>query len=501
MKPTNFLKKGLVLLAAYSSIYSSVAKAQDTSTDPLITQVNNLLAETNKQGLVKAKYTSAETKLADLIKAGRSDEARKQMSDLINKIAFDLATGQVKADELKNRSIVTSKKLQKNQLDAVTQYINGTLSAQDLVNTVQPLNSHYKSLVAVFQRYQDVIRSGQSTAAPGQLATIKAGVTDKASILYARFRLSLLGYTNDVTKDTLTDDLSQAIIAFQQNEKLTADGIMGAGTWKVLNQDFMAQVSQLRLSIDRSRWLPDNLGATHVFVNLARQQLQLYVNSELSMDFKTINGKLERKTPILFDSMTHFMLNPTWTVPQNILLEDKVPMFTANPQKVLDLRMKVIDDLTDKEVDPFSVDWSKVTEDNIPYTLVQKPGKGNALGYIKFPLTNPYSIYLHDTDSRNLFTKNDRLLSSGCVRLEKPFEFAEKVMQSMNMMSWTADTLRDATENLTPEAEASTRVKLVKSVPVYLFYLTADVNEKGQVILSNDSYDIDETTYNILSQK
>ncbi|MBC7466731.1 MAG: L,D-transpeptidase family protein [Bdellovibrio sp.] len=497
MKAKNFLTTGLVLLATFSS----VVKAQVAATDPLINQVSHLLIETNKQGLVKAKYASAETRLADLIKAGRSDEARKQMSDLISKIASDLATGQVKADDLKNRSIVTAKKLQKAQLEAVNQYVNGTLSAQDLVNTLKPLNSHYTALVSVLQRYQDVLRSGQSTAAPAQLATIKAGVTDKSSILYARFRLDLLGYSNDTTKDTLTDDLTQAITDFQKNEKLTADGVLGSGSWKVLNQDFAGQISQLRISIDRSRWLPDNLGATHVFVNLARQQLQLYVNSELSMDFKTINGKLERKTPILFDSMTHFILNPTWTVPQNILLEDKVPMFTTNPQKVLDLRMKVIDDLTDKEVDPFSVDWSKVTENNIPYTLVQKPGKGNALGFIKFPLTNPYSIYLHDTDSRNLFAKNDRMLSSGCVRLEKPFEFAEKVTQSMNMMNWSADTLKDATENLSPEAETSTRVKLVKSIPVYLFYLTADVNEKGQVILSNDNYGIDATTYDIISQK
>lgn len=497
MKAKNFLTTGLVLLATFSS----VVKAQVASTDPLINQVSHLLIETNKQGLVKAKYASAETRLADLIKAGRSDEARKQMSDLISKIASDLATGQVKADDLKNRSIVTAKKLQKAQLEAVNQYVNGTLSAQDLVNTLKPLNSHYTALVSVLQRYQDVLRSGQSTAAPAQLATIKAGVTDKSSILYARFRLDLLGYSNDTTKDTLTDDLTQAITDFQKNEKLTADGVLGSGSWKVLNQDFAGQISQLRISIDRSRWLPDNLGATHVFVNLARQQLQLYVNSELSMDFKTINGKLERKTPILFDSMTHFILNPTWTVPQNILLEDKVPMFTTNPQKVLDLRMKVIDDLTDKEVDPFSVDWSKITENNIPYTLVQKPGKGNALGFIKFPLTNPYSIYLHDTDSRNLFAKNDRMLSSGCVRLEKPFEFAEKVTQSMNMMNWSADTLKDATENLSPEAETSTRVKLVKSIPVYLFYLTADVNEKGQVILSNDNYGIDATTYDIISQK
>ena len=215
------------------------------------------------------------------------------------------------------------------------------------------------------------------------------------------------------------------------------------------------------------------------------------------MAFKTINGRLDRQTPLLFDSMSHLYLNPTWTVPQSILLKDKIPSFVANPQAVIDLKMDVINDLTGNKEDPFSIDWSRINENYSPYTLVQRPGKHNALGFIKFPLTNPYAIYLHDTNSRELFSNTERLISSGCVRLEQPFEFAEKII---NSVEWNADSLRAASEYLSPEATGSTKLRF-KAIPVYLFYLTTAVNEDGRTVISKDAYGLDTDTYTVLTQE
>ncbi len=159
--------------------------------------------------------------------------------------------------------------------------------------------------------------------------------------------------------------------------------------------------------------------------------------------------------------------------------------------------MQVYDDLTNLEVDPLLVDWSKVSVNYSPYTVVQRPGKNNALGFVKFPLLkNPWAIYLHDTDSRGLFENPTRLLSSGCVRLEKPFEFAEAIM---NSVQWNAEKLRNASEYLLPEATTPTRINLGRTLPVYLFYLTTVVGADDEIILLKDTYGIDNNMYEILS--
>lgn len=473
------------------------AQAQLPSTGPIGLKVKQLITETQKQGLVTARYSSATTALRQLEASGQTQEAEKQASALVFRIASEFATGQVKAESLARDKMIPEKKLTKLQQSSIAMYSAGQLNVEQLIQILQPKNEYYANLLMILNRFQSVLDQGLLPAVPASLVTIKKGVTDTTSILYARARLALLGYENDQLNSALTADLTDAITAYQTDHNLDADGILGSASWAGLNQDLASLITKVRINLDRTRWLPDDLGINHVFVNLAEQKLKLILNSEFSMSFKTINGRIDRETPMLFDSMSYLMLNPTWTVPQSILLKDKIPMLILNPQKVIDMNMKVIDDVTGLVVDPFSVDWTKITPTYIPYTLVQTPGAHNALGFVKFPLTNPYAIYLHDTDSRGLFKNASRLLSSGCVRLEKPFEFAEKVLNSVD---WTADSLRTASEFLVPSAEASTRVRMKNRLPVYLFYLTVGLSEENKIILSKDAYQIDTEMYGLLAK-
>ncbi len=492
------MKTSILVLANVANFFiSSLAYAQVTSDSQLRQSVYDLIAESEKQGLVSRKYLPLQSILTSLTNNGRTAQAQKLSAELILQVSSDFATGQVKADDLDRTHMIPTKKLGKNQLEAVNQYTLGQLSTKDLLQILMPKNSYYTGLVKTLQRFQQTINSGQALNTPGILKTIKPSSQDTASILHARFRLALLGYTSDQDTPALTEELTNAIYNFQVDHQLAADGVLGPASWAILNQDIPALVTKLRLNIDRTRWLPDDLGTNHVFVNLAEQKLKLVLNGQQSMSFKTINGRLDRQTPLLFDSMSHIYLNPTWTVPQSILLKDKVPSFIENPQAVIDLKMDVINDLTGNKEDPFLIDWSKINENYSPYTLVQRPGKHNALGFIKFPLTNPYAIYLHDTNSRELFANSERLFSSGCVRLEQPFEFAEKVL---NSLEWNAESLRAASEYLTPEAAESTKVRF-KAIPVYLFYLTTAVNEDGRAVISKDAYGLDTEMYEILTQE
>lgn len=191
------------------------------------------------------------------------------------------------------------------------------------------------------------------------------------------------------------------------------------------------------------------------------------------------------------DSVSSVVLNPTWTVPFSIFVKDKLPEIRKDIRFLDRLHMKVIDDVTGKQVDPSTIDWNGQTAENLKYTLVQSPGPGMPWVFIKFPLQNPYAIYLHDTDSRQLFGENLRLYSSGCVRLEKPFELAESLL---NLPQWTAQDLQAATENLAFPAEKSTWLKIARPVPVYLIYQTLQIIE-GRIVSLPDYYRLDEAAF------
>jgi murein L,D-transpeptidase YcbB/YkuD len=197
---------------------------------------------------------------------------------------------------------------------------------------------------------------------------------------------------------------------------------------------------------------------------------------------------------MLIDVAREVVLNPTWTVPRTIFVKDKLSKLReTSGGYALDLHARVYSDINGQEVDPYSIDWNQ-DPSRLPYTLVQSPGPWNALGRIKFPLTNDYAIYLHDTNERNLFIESDRLRSSGCVRLQKPFDLGAKLLAGTN---WTVDSLMAATELAPVQAEKPTSLSLKRNVPVYLAYKTL-TKSGNKLISSNDPYAIDAAMYSVM---
>jgi hypothetical protein len=163
--------------------------------------------------------------------------------------------------------------------------------------------------------------------------------------------------------------------------------------------------------------------------------------------------------------------------------------------------MKLYDEVLDEEVDPATVDWSQVGKSNFAYKIVQGSGSDNALGLVKFPLTNPWSIYMHDTNERHLFSKEQRLLSSGCIRLEKPFAFAEYLLR--DQPAYSGEKINDIVEaGLNPDNNPlPTRIKVKKSLPVYTSFITTDISAEGILRFSDDIYGSDARLAGILSSK
>ncbi|MFT5657289.1 MAG: murein L,D-transpeptidase YcbB/YkuD [Gammaproteobacteria bacterium] len=279
------------------------------------------------------------------------------------------------------------------------------------------------------------------------------------------------------------EPLENAVKELQRSAGLDADGIVGSSTLAVLNATPASRIDSIDANLERWRWLPRDIPASYVRVNLAAFRLRA-IDAEmpvLSMD--VIVGKPYRQTPIFTQTLNYMVFNPYWNVPASIARKDKLPLLRKDAKALalsgFEAKLSNVDPFV--SVDSFNWQTIKAGE----FTLRQKPGEKNALGKIKFMLPNPYSVYLHDTSDKALFNKTERIFSSGCIRLADPRALANWLLQrENNPASAQLDTLFNKQETRT--------IYLSKPVPVYLVYFTAFVDEDNQVIFRRDIYDRDQ---------
>ena len=191
-----------------------------------------------------------------------------------------------------------------------------------------------------------------------------------------------------------------------------------------LNDFTSDKAKKIITNMERSRWLPDDLGQFYVWVNIPEERLRVFENGSETVNHRVIIGKPERRTPVLSSIFNQLVVNPTWTVPPTILKNDLVPKASANRGYFANQRLKIVDKNTGATVSPENWNPEKFNS----YRYVQSTGNLNALGLIKFNFPNKHMVYLHDTNNRSMFNQANRALSSGCVRVEKPFDLAEKIL-------------------------------------------------------------------------
>lgn len=292
----------------------------------------------------------------------------------------------------------------------------------------------------------------------------------------------------DINRDEFLFDnnLKDALANFQRRHNINATGKLDARTLKWLNMPPHQMAQKIALNMKRWRHLPRDLGSRHVMVNMADYRLQLMNGGSVELDMKVIVGNLQRRTPVMIQSMSTIELAPTWSVPKSIALSSLIPKVRRNPDYLEQKGYQIIGkvDGVDQFIPARSVDWKKITDKNFPYRIVQKPGIDNALGSIKFMLPNDQDIYLHDTSQPELFNLNNRALSSGCVRVEEPRLLAEKLIRGHQ--GWTRKNIDAAISQ-----NRTTRIRLQEDVPVYLMYWTTWVDDKGVLQIREDIYQRD----------
>lgn len=345
-----------------------------------------------------------------------------------------------------------------------------------------PIYLRVKAMLAEYRTLKDA--GGWPQIEQG--ATLKPGMDD-ARIAVIRKRLAVTGdlpAAEDNGSTVFDDELRLGIVAFQDRHNLDRDGAVGKQTLAAMNVTVDARIDQIRVNLERLRWVARNLEDNFVVTNIAAFQTFLVRDREVVWSARSQVGRPYRETPIFTAKIKYLQFNPTWTVPPGILAKDILPAV----QKDIGYLAKKNMDLVDRDgnkVDPVTVNWSQYGSGRMPpYQFVQRPGPTNALGRVKFIFPNSHFVFLHDTPSKALFDRTERSFSSGCIRVEHPFELAEIMLNDAD--KWNADSIQALLDSEKPQT-----VFLEEPLTVMLLYSTVGVADLQLVRFFNDIYQRD----------
>ncbi|WP_273820455.1 L,D-transpeptidase family protein [Pseudomonas asplenii] len=348
---------------------------------------------------------------------------------------------------------------------------------QDMAQAFDQARPHaelYRSLRSAYAAQRQQPLPHWSELASGPL--LRPGMEDARVPALAR-RLLAEGYLQRLPagpEKVYGEDLAEAVKHFQYRHSLQADGVIGAGTLVELNISPALRREQLRLNLERFRWLAPDLEPEGVLVNVAAAQLSFYRDGEPLWQTRLQVGRADRQTPLLKSRITRLTLNPTWTVPPTILREDKLPAIRPDPAAYLAQQNLQVLDSEGRPLAANEVDWER------PGNILLRQGAGprNPLGKIVLRFPNPFSVYLHDTPSQPLFSKGPRAFSSGCVRVEQPLHLRDLLLSS---------TERTRTDDLLASGTTH-EYRLTAPVPIVLGYWTVQVDHDGALLYAPDIY-------------
>ncbi len=377
---------------------------------------------------------------------------------------------------------------------------------ENAVSGLQDLRASFaqaRPQLSAYQALREVLKSSYVLSQPDWGTVASTGpslrVGDKdARVPSLQQRLQLAGYLETTADeqvaapDVLVDEaftldpllytqtLAEAVKAFQQDHYLEDDGIVGPATLRELNISPEQRLQQVRVNLERLRWLDKQLEPTMLLVDIAGARLLFMRDGNIVWRTRTQVGTVRRQTPLLKSRITHLTINPTWTVPPTILREDKIPAIRRDIGYLARSNMSVLD-YQGNVLDPHSINWQSPPG----LMLRQGPGPNNALGLVAIRFANPFAVYLHDTPSQHLFGRATRTVSSGCVRVED----AQKLVDHL-LVGATEQELGRIKQ--IQDSGKTRNVNLPAPVPVLLAYWTVEVDMDNRLRFRHDSYGHDQ---------
>jgi len=349
-----------------------------------------------------------------------------------------------------------------NQHDLVNAIANGTIHAY--LNSLLPMKERYKKLVTLLKNYKVMekfpkIKYSNSPLKAGDWSSRVPEVKKHLQISGDYPKNADLSWTFNKT-------LEKAVRTYQKRYLLEINGKVDKKVTYYLNQPAKTHIQAIITNLDKTKLYPRSFESEHVEVNIPDFNLRYYQNGKKVMKTGIVVGRMDRPTPLFSDKIEYMVLNPTWTVTDNLIKRDLIPILQEQPNYLTEHNIHVFSGKKEVEVNYEMLEPFIHSKKRVPYRFVQYPGDTNALGRVKFMFPNKYAVYLHDTDNKSLLSRRYKLYSSGCMRVDKPFDLMNILLQNAKR-SYSQAEIDKILESNKP-----TTIRLKRSIPVHMLYFT-----------------------------
>ena len=381
--------------------------------------------------------------------------------------------------------------------------LNILASHDDAADWLQAYNPPHPGYQALKKKLAELRAAAREPAPPPppQIPTAKKSLRpgmEDARVPILRERLGLErafvqtttpdGGTVSVESLVYDEPLIEAVKTFQQRHGLNVDGILGSQTVALMNDAAQVEdpIPLIIVNMERWRWLPRDLGQTHIFVNVPEFVARIVRDGQTIHETRVITGSKQNPSPIFSDEMDHIIVNPSWNVPYSIAVKEMLPALQRDPAYLERQGFQVIYTGQKKPIllDSARIDWTTVDARTMSQIRIrQPPGEANALGHIKFMFPNKHAVYLHDTPTRHLFARDQRALSHGCIRVQDPFKLADVLLEDTAYNGARLKAMVGGTKEM--------RIDLAHKIPIHIAYFTAEILPDGSLLSRPDVYGTD----------
>lgn len=467
----NRKKAGQLIQALNDPLFNYKNKAFDQKSIKLLYyQLDNSEISSSKQASAYAKLdlvlTSSMVRLVRFIVQGDVDW------NLVQKKLAALE----QTDDIKSRWEMSPKPFPDQQA-LIASIVNGNI--KEYLTSLIPMEKRYRKLVKLLNDYRvmdkfpkieysnDILKLGDSS---GRVKEIK------------RYLQISGDYPQYAPIDRKFDEtLRRAVITYQKRYLLKVTGTVDKIMTYYLNQPVSDNIQAIITNLDKTKLYPKQFEDEYIEVNIPDFNLRYYKDYKMIMKKGIVVGRIDRPTPIFSNTLRYMVLNPTWTITDNLVKRDLIPVLKENPMYLEENNIHVFQGNKEINVTQGMLDPYEKSDKPVPYRFVQFPGDNNALGRVKFMFPNKYDVYLHDTDNKSLLSRRYKIYSSGCMRLEKPFDLVSLLLEHVKK-SYSQSEIEEILESNKP-----TTIGLKQTVPIHILYFTV-YEEDGLAYFKNDIY-------------